>query len=123
MLNERKALLLIGSPKIKNGTSEALGNYVLAGLNKKGYSCEKLHILTMLKNDVQQLFKKVNDADVLILSFPLYVDSLPSPLIRAFELIADNRKERGNSKRQNFISIVNCGFPEAFHNDTALRIC
>lgn len=123
MLNEKKALLLIGSPKIKNGTSEALGNYLLQGLNKNGYKCEKLHILPILKNNVQELFNKVKDADLLILSFPLYVDSLPSPVIRALELIADNRLGRKDDKKQCMISITNCGFPETFHNNTAVRIC
>lgn len=123
MLKEKKALLLIGSPKIKNSTSESLGNYLLEGLDKKGYVCEKLHILTSLKNSTEELLNKVNDTDILILSFPLYVDSLPSPVIRTLELIANHRRGRRVDKNQSFISIVNCGFPEAFHNDTVLKIC
>ena len=123
MLNEKKALLLIGSPKKKNSTSESLGNYLLEGLNKKGYISEKLHIISILKDDVESLFAKVNDADIVIVSAPLYVDSLPSPLIRAFELIGKNREERISSKKQSFISIVNNGFPESFHSNTALKIC
>ena len=123
MLKEKKALLLIGSPKIKNSTSEAIGKYLLEGLDKKGYVCEKLHVLTALKNNTEQLLNKVNDTDIIILSFPLYVDSLPSPVIRTLELIADHRRGRKADKNQSFISIINCGFPEAFHNDTALKIC
>lgn len=123
MLNEKKALLLIGSPKKKNSTSESLGNYLLEGLNKKGYISEKLHIISILKDDVEGLFAKVNDADIVIVSSPLYVDSLPSPLIKAFELIGQNRKGMSNSKSQRFISIVNNGFPESFHSNTALKIC
>ncbi|CAK7018007.1 NAD(P)H-dependent oxidoreductase [Tissierella sp.] len=123
MLNEKKALLLIGSPKKKNSTSESLGNYLLEGLNKKGYISEKLHIISILKDDVEGLFAKVNDADIVIVSAPLYVDSLPSPLIKAFELIGQNRKGMSNSKSQRFISIVNNGFPESFHSNTALKIC
>ncbi|MDF2673430.1 MAG: hypothetical protein K0R09_1695 [Clostridiales bacterium] len=123
MLNEKKALLLIGSPKTKNGTSEALGNYLLQGLGKKGYEWEKLHILSILKNNGQELFNKVEDADIIILSFPLYVDSLPSPVIRALELIASNRGGRRSDKKRGLISITNCGFPETFHNNTAVKIC
>ena len=84
MLSEKKALLLIGSPKTKNSTSEALGNYLLQSLDKKGCECEKLHIISVLRNNVQGLFNRVGDADIIILSFPLYVDSLPSPVIRAY---------------------------------------
>ncbi|WMM24794.1 NAD(P)H-dependent oxidoreductase [Tissierella sp. MB52-C2] len=123
MLNDKKALLLIGSPKKKNSTSESLGNYVLEGLHKKGYTSEKLHIISILKDDVEVLFSKVNDADIVIVSAPLYVDSLPSPLIKAFELIGQNRKGMLSFKKQRFISIVNNGFPESFHSNTALKIC
>ena len=123
MLNDKKALLLIGSPKKKNSTSESLGNYLLEGLHKKGYTFEKLHIISILKDDVEGLFAKVNDADIVIVSAPLYVDSLPSPLIKAFELIGKNRKGMLSFKKQRFISIVNNGFPESFHSNTALKIC
>ncbi len=123
MLNEKKALLLIGSPKLKKSTSESLGNYLLEGLCKSGFKCSKLHVLSTLKKDVEQLINSVNDTDILIVSSPLYIDSLPSPLIKAFELIGQNRKERENAKNQSMISIVNSGFPESFHNDTALKLC
>lgn len=123
MLDEKKALLLIGSPKYKNSTSESLGNYLLQNLHEKGYICDKLHILTVFKNDIEELLSKVNDTDLLIISFPLYVDSLPSPLIRALELIGENRREKRNTKKQRLIAIANNGFPESFHNYTALNIC
>lgn len=123
MLNNKKALLLIGSPKKKNSTSESLGNYLLEGLHKKGYTSEKLHIISILKDDVKDLFAKVNDADIVIVSAPLYVDSLPSPLIKAFELIGQNRKGMLSFKKQRLVSIINNGFPESFHSNTALKIC
>ncbi|SDY80163.1 NAD(P)H-dependent FMN reductase [Proteiniborus ethanoligenes] len=123
MLKEKKALLLIGSPKVKNSTSESLGGYLLEGLIKVGYTSERLHIRSILKSNVEELFSGVNAADIIIISSPLYVDSLPSPLIRAFELIANNRNEKKIDKKQSLIAIVNSGFPEYFHNHTALRIC
>ena len=123
MLKKKKALLLIGSPKVKNSTSESLGNYLVEGLNKKGWIYEKLNILSTLKNDEEELIQKVNDTDLLIISFPLYVDSLPSSLIKAIELIGVNRREKKNETNQSLVAIVNSGFPEAFQSDTALRIC
>lgn len=122
MLNEKKALLLIGSPKVKNGSSEALGDYLLNRLNKE-YKCEKLHIASALKNNVEELLNNVQCADILILAFPIYVDSLPAPVIRALELIAEDRRVRKSDKRQGVISITNCGFPETLHNYTAIKIC
>lgn len=123
MLNEKKALLLIGSPKTQRSTSESLGSYLLERLHERGYLCEKLHVLSTLKNNVEELFSKVNDADILIISSPLYVDTLPSPLIKAFEFISENNREKKSTKKQSLISILNNGFPEPFHNYTALKIC
>jgi len=56
-----------------------------------------------------------------LLAFPLYVDSLPAPVIATLEKIAEHRKDKGSPI--SFASIANCGFPEAHHNNTALAIC
>ncbi|NLY44502.1 MAG: NAD(P)H-dependent oxidoreductase [Tissierella sp.] len=123
MLNEKKALLLIGSPKVKNSTSESLGDYLLEGLHESGYICESLHVLSILNKNKEELLDKVNSADLIIISFPLYVDSLPTSLIKVFELIANDRNTKKIGKKQSLIAIANSGFPESFHNHTALRIC
>lgn len=123
MLNEKKALLLIGSPKVKNSTSESLSAYLLEGLHENGYICEKLHVLSMLNRNKEELLDKVNNADLIIISFPLYVDGLPAPLIKVFEFIANDRNIMEINKKQSLIAIANSGFPESFHSQTALRIC
>jgi len=65
--------------------------------------------------------EKSDAADLVVLAFPLYVDSLPAPLIAALEKIAEHRA--GRSSEQRFAAIANCGFPEASHNAPALAIC
>ena len=60
---------------------------------------------------------------MLVLAFPLYIDSLPAPVIAALELIAKQRKSNPSSKTQRLAVIVNNGFPEATQNNTALAIC
>ena len=69
-------------------------------------------------------------ADLVVLSFPLYIDSLPAPVIRALELIADDRAgqaPRGDlpqeSDRRGLVAICQCGFPEAQQDQVALEIC
>lgn len=123
MLTSKKALILVGSPRVNKSTSESIGNYLSEGLINKGYECSSLHIISKLKNDVEGLLQQVNDADMLIITFPLYIDCLPSPLIKAMELINQNRKGKENSKKQCLIAIVNNGFPEASQNETSLKIC
>lgn len=119
----KKAVLLIGSPKKTKSTSEALGTYLLKQLGKEGYTSQKCHLLTELKVDLEGLLKNIHQADLVIISFPLYIDSLPTPLIRTLEAFAAYRLRNPATKEQSLIAIANCGFPEAFHNDTALEIC
>jgi hypothetical protein len=58
-----------------------------------------------------------------VLSFPLYVDNLPAAVIKALELIAQQRRTLEQPKTQRFLAISNSGFPEARQNETALAIC
>jgi len=67
------------------------------------------------------LLNAVVTADLVMLSFPLYVDSLPAPDIEVLEQIANRRGYSTIGGR--FAFIANCGFPEAHHNDNALASC
>ncbi len=125
MSNNNKALLLIGSPKGENSTSASLGNHLTSRLEELGMKIEKgfIHRLVNREETIQDLIRKVDSADLIILSFPLYVDSLPAPVIKAMELIKEERNKFESKKSQNFIAISNNGFPEASQNIIALQIC
>ena len=122
-MNPKKAVLFIGSPK-ERSASEALGAYLLGKLKEKGLSTDKIKIDKLVSTERGQLelFDAVNQADIIIFSCPLYVDSPPAPVIKAMELITENRKGKGKENGKKFLAISNCGFPEAFHNHTALEI-
>ncbi len=62
-------------------------------------------------------------ADLVTLAFPIYVDTLPAPVIEALELIAAHRQGSDPSHRQSFTTFANCGFPEADQCANALAIC
>ena len=125
MNNNNKALLLIGSPKGENSTSSSLGNYLTSKLEELRMKIEKsfIHRLVNREERIQNFFEMIDRADLIILSFPLYVDSLPAPIIKAMELIKEERNEIESKKTQSFIAISNNGFPEASQNTTALHIC
>lgn len=118
------ALLLVGSPKAKRSTSEVLGGYVLDELQKNGFKTEKENVHRLLKadNGSEKLIKLVNTCDILIFSSPLYIDSIPAPVVRAMEIIAESKREQNQSNKQLMLAITNCGFPEASHNHLALDI-
>jgi hypothetical protein len=125
MNSPRRALLLIGSAKRPRSTSESLGTYLLERLAEKGFAVESVLIHQSLRQNERReaLFAAIDRADLLVLASPLYIDSLPSVVVRTMELIARRRRAAERSPEQRLVAIVNNGFPEARQNDTALAIC
>jgi multimeric flavodoxin WrbA len=122
-LEIRRALLLVGSPRTRASTSHSLGSYLLEQLSAQSIQAETIYLHTVLRSPEKTtaLLEAVDTADLVVLAFPLYVDSLPAPVIEALERIAAHRAEHATRKR--FAAIANCGFPEAHHNRTAVAIC
>jgi multimeric flavodoxin WrbA len=119
----RRALLLVGSPRTDKSSSAALGEYLLGQLERRGVAGQRLQIYTALGSATRmdELLAALDAADLALLSFPLYIDSLPGPVVAALEQIAARRG--GRSGDQRMAAIANCGFPEAHHNLNALAIC
>ncbi|ACL70114.1 NAD(P)H-dependent oxidoreductase [Halothermothrix orenii] len=84
MNNTKKVTLLIGSPKGESSTSAVLGHYILKKLKEKSFQTDVLHIHSQLKtqNKREQLLNKIENTDLIVLTFPLYVDTLPAPVIK-----------------------------------------
>jgi multimeric flavodoxin WrbA len=120
-----QALLLIGSPKTRKSNSNSLGQYLSEQLSAQSIRTETIYLHTVLRSPakMQALLAAVDAADLIMLAFPVYVDTLPAPVIEALEQIAAHRQGRNLSHRQVFTAIANCGFPEAHHCTTALAIC
>ncbi len=118
-----RAVLLVGSPRTGKSTSAALGGYLMNQFSARGIETETVQIYTTFNSAerTRLAFEKLDRADLVVLAFPLYVDSLPAPVIAALEKIAARRANVETS--QYFAAIANCGFPEARHNHTALAIC
>lgn len=117
-----RALLLVGSPRTKKSTSASLGSYIFDQLTTRGMETQTIQIYTSLYSQerMKVMLDAIDRTDLVVLAFPLYVDSLPAPVTAALERIAAHRKE--NPTQIRFAAIANCGFPEAKHNDTALAI-
>jgi multimeric flavodoxin WrbA len=119
-----RVLLLVGSPRKGNSASETLGAYLLDGLADRGASVERRYVYPAVKaaNKLETLVAATVRADLVILAAPLYLDSLPAPVIQLLEILAQRLEEQDRPEGQQFMAIVNCGFPEAHHNDVALAI-
>jgi len=127
MKTPQRALLLVGSPKSGASASSSLGTYLLEELEKRGLQTETVGLVKALRAEeaTEALHTAVAAADLVVLSFPLYVDSLPAPVIRALELIAARRADlpAAAGDKPAFVAICQCGFPEAEHNEVALEMC
>ena len=119
------ALFLLGSPRALNkSTSHSLGVYLSEALKEKGVKTSFLHIQRAFRSEtrVRKLIEAFRRADLLILTCPLYVDSLPAPVIRCMELLAEHAESK-KTQDKAFAAIINCGFPESLHTEIALKIC
>lgn len=127
----RRALLIVGSPKVKKpSTSGVLGGYLLEQLKHYGWESQSWALRAGLRKEAEQarLLAEVDGADLLILAFPLYADSPPFLVTKALQLIADHRQaahRAGNPERrpQSLAVLVNNGFIDAYHNHVAVAIC
>ena len=131
-----RALLLVGSPKpgLKpsspddRSASLALGRALSRRLFGHGVAGQTLFLCETVRisGSTDQMLAAVDAADLVVLSFPLSVDCLPAPAIRALELIADARRHhasRDEPRRPGFFALCQSGFPEAEQSATALAVC
>jgi len=125
-----KALLIVGSPKGKRSISYALGGALVGRLEAGGMEVGETTVAAALRSseDRHRLYRAVDEADVIVVSFPLYVDQLPAPLIQTLELIADRRKGAQGATPwpgplvQRLVAVVQCGFPETHQTRPAVDI-
>lgn len=120
-----EAILLVGSPKTRKSTSVSLGGYLHQQLEKQSIHTKTIYLYTVLTSPRrwQDLLDAIDAADLVTLAFPVYVDTLPAPVIGALERLAAHRQEHGQTRPQLFAAIANCGLPEVEHTRQALANC
>ncbi len=119
------ALIVVGSPKGRASASCALGTALAEALQEHGASvCDAFaHHALRSDGETAWLLEAIDAADLVVLAFPLYVDSLPAPLVRLLELVAARRGPAVPAGSPRLAVVVQCGFPEARQCDTAVAIC
>ena len=125
MQKPNRAVLLVASPKGPKSTSNSLAAFLGDKLQQKGMTVEKVFINQTLGSDkkINMMLGLVDVSDLIVFAFPLYADCLYSQAIKTLELIAEHENGRSQLCKKGFVAIVNSGFPEARHNDTALAVC
>jgi hypothetical protein len=97
----------------------------LQHLKQQGWEIEsRILRRNLLQGEGQaEFFRAVDRADLLLLAFPLYIDSLPFLMMRLLEVMAEHFSTHPQSSPKRLFAISNNGFPEAHHNALALAIC
>lgn len=108
-----KITIINGSPKTVKSNSEILGNYLFPLLKEN--DIKKYYSIYFQLNDKTK--NEIYNSDVLIFIFPLYVDGIPSNLLK---LLVKFEKENVVRPETKIYCIVNNGFYEGKQNFLAL---
>ena len=108
-----KISIINGSPKAVKSNSEILGNYILSLL--KDNEIKKYYSISFKLND--KIKSEIYNSDVLVFLFPLYVDGLPSNLLK---LLVELEKEKVVNPETSVYCVVNNGFYEGKQNRLAI---
>jgi len=108
-----KISIINGSPKAGKSNSEILGNYLLSLLKDNGI--RKYYSISVRLDD--KIKNEIYNSDVLIFLFPLYVDGIPSNLLK---LLVEFEKEKVVNPATKVYCVVNNGFYEGKQNHLAI---
>lgn len=111
-----KVLLINGSPKTRNSSTELILKHTELLLSDY---CE-INTITAAKPYTLETEKLVQACDAMVIAFPLYVDAVPSHLLRYLRDVS--KTVQACKKNLTVYPVVNCGFYEARQNRLALDV-
>lgn len=124
-MQKHKIVIINGSPKTtQNSSSGFLAAYGEKHLQSDSFDISRIDIRQSIsKGNTEMDYKRMLDADAIIIIFPLYVFCLPAIVMRFlqdyFQYYCANKDKAKNAK---IYTIVNCGFPEPDINGEAVRV-
>ncbi len=117
----KKICFINGSPRGINSSSLVLIKELQKMMNNEDYQQYCITVATNAQEDITTSFNTMLDSDILIITFPLYYYALPGLLTGFLEKYDHYVKTMTTSKKIKVYAIINCGFPEPSHNDTAVQ--
>ncbi len=109
--------LINGSPRgTKSNTTLLLNAFVEGFQQTPGHTVEVHHLA--VKGGQEAATEAFGKAEVVVLAFPLYSDSMPSIVKTFIESLEPLQGKKGNP---SLAFLVQCGFPEALHLRTVER--
>lgn len=121
-MKRTKAVVLIGSPKKGSSTSRSLAEHLVTQLKNEGMDVETYHIVESITDPVRsrEIWDGFRDAGLIVISTPLYVDSLPSEVVAWMETAG--RKGTEIVKGTRLLAMVQCGHPDVDQTAVAVDI-
>jgi len=113
-------VIINGSPKAKISVSKLLIDFLQTQFSPAAQVFQATQLLDKTLDSEE--YRKILQADVLLLVFPLYIDALPAPLVKVLNTLEIIIKNTKPSKLPLLYAVVNCGFFEAQHNLLAIEI-
>ena len=112
-----------GSPKGNNSSSFFFISKLKEEMDETSYNKFYIHAASSIHSrTIQDDFKTVDNADILIIAFPLYIYSVPGSLMRFLEDYYTHLKTLNTKKDIRVYAVVNCAFPDPTINNEAVRV-
>jgi multimeric flavodoxin WrbA len=111
-----KIMMINGSPKIKNSNS----NYFSDLIKKQLKNTEIIEYSLIKTDNYDQIISDILEIQAIVFAMPLYVDSMPSHVIRFLSYVEENYKSQLSKVKVYMIS--NCGFYEGKQNHISIKI-
>lgn len=109
-----KLVIYNGSPRGRASNSRILIDQFLQGYHSECTDSVIIHYLTQRKNKTEWL-EDYNEADIVLIIFPLYTDCMPGLTMEFFEHLVSVKDKKPSNKRKRIGFIVQSGFPEGIH--------
>lgn len=121
--------MIIGSPKTGNSCSATLLKQLETDLTGKAQgNAKNAFPVTTTTYQIRRNPLSLSDvetvvaSDVLVIAFPLYVDGVPSHVLRCLYQLEEAFHNSTSSKKPTCYVIINCGFCEGKQNINAVGI-
>ncbi len=105
----------------KKGNSAAIADKIIENFENKQLEVNKVFLYEQISNE-SEFIKSFNKADKIILSLPIYENSVPAAVLKLFEIALSN-KENLSCKDREIMVITNSGFPEVEASKCAIETC
>ncbi len=118
----KKVITLIGSTRGKKTASESIVNYLFNDVNEVELRKYRAHEIFNKKEKLDVFMNDLKDGDILLISSPVYVHSLPYPLTVVLEQMAGKEfKSCWQSKK--ILAVFHSGYPEDIQRKASFKIC